>query len=72
MSTQSTPQISDFQKINKQKNRDCVLIYEIKWCSLPCSGPRDRQAQTNALPTISRTTANKITILKKTGNEKKQ
>ena len=72
MSTQSTPQISDFQKINKQKNLDCVLIYEIKWCSLPCSGPRDRQAQTNALPTISRTTANKITILKKTGNEKKQ
>ena len=50
MSTQSTPQISDFQKINKRKNILTVSYScEIKWCSLPCSGPRDRHTETNAL-----------------------
>ena len=50
MSTQSTPQISDFQKINRQKNILTVFhSYEIKWCSLTCIEPRDRHAETNAL-----------------------
>ena len=51
MSTQSTPQISDFQKINRRKNILTVskFSYEIKCCSLPCSGPWDRHAETNAL-----------------------
>ena len=49
MSTQSTPQISDFQKINRRKNILSVSYsYEIKWCSLPCSGAGDRHAETNA------------------------
>ena len=50
MSTQSTPQISDFQKINKRKNILTVSYsYEIKWCSLPCRGARDCTTETNAL-----------------------
>ena len=50
MSTQSTPQISDFQKIDRRKNILTVSYsYEIKWCSLPYSGPRDRHTETNAL-----------------------
>ena len=50
MSTQSTPQISDFQKINRQKNILTVFhSYEIKWCSLTFIEPRDRHAETNAL-----------------------
>ena len=50
MSTQSTPQISDFQKINRQKNILTVSYsHEIKRCSLTCIGPRDRHAETNAL-----------------------
>ena len=50
MSTQSTPQISDFQKINRQKNILTVFYsYEKKWCSLTCIWPRDRHAETNAL-----------------------
>ena len=49
MSTQSTPQISDFQKINRQKKLTVFYSHEIKRCSLTCSGPRDRHAKTNAL-----------------------
>ena len=49
MSTQSTPQISDFQKINRQKKLTVFYSHEIKRCSLTCSGPRDRHAETNAL-----------------------
>ena len=50
MSTQSTPQISDFKKINRRKNISTVSYsYEIKWCSLTCIGLRDRHAETNAL-----------------------
>ena len=50
MSTQSTPQISDFQEINRRKNILTVSYsYEIKWCSLPCSGARDCTTETNDL-----------------------
>ena len=51
MSTQSTPQISDFQEINRRKNilTASKFPYEIKCCSLPCSGARDCTTETNDL-----------------------